>query len=207
MGKFITIFCGFIIIGIAVWLNLFRSKVDNKAIEREKLYQNSQAMILANTLANRYEGNGKCLVVHHPVDIRNRKDIDRLLLAFKDGFGPKVSEVKSVPIKEYDMSAEMPEEAMMENTAEDFNSLLMQYPDYDMVIFMVPLPYSKEELTKIEIFSMVEAERENGSVTLIKDPDKKYPLIGIYNGYIGNLEELFNADLIGDMSFETGSDN
>ena len=157
-------------------------------------------MILANTLVNQYEGNGKCLVVHHPVDVRNTKDIDRLILAFKDGFETKVSDVKSVPIKEYDMSLEMPEEAMMENTAEDFNTLLAKYPDYDMVIFMVPLPYSKEELGKIDIFSMVEAEREDGSITLIKDPDKKYPLVGIYNGYIGNLEELFAADMIGAMS-------
>lgn len=199
-GKFITIFCGFIIIGIAIWLNLFKSKIDNKAIEREKLYQNAQAMILANTMINQYEGNGKCLVVHHPVDTRNRKDIDRLVLAFKDGFGGKISEVKTVPIKKFDMSLEMPEEAMMENTAEDFNTLLSQYPEYDMVIFMVPLPYSKEELNKIDIFTLVEAEKPDGSVVLVKDPDKDYPLVGVYNGYVGNLEELFAADMIGAMS-------
>ncbi|MCM8530848.1 MAG: hypothetical protein NE330_06790 [Lentisphaeraceae bacterium] len=197
-GKTLTIICGFIIIATAVWLNLFKSKVDNKAIEREKLYQNAQAMILANTLTNQYAGTGKCLVIHHPVDARNRKDVDRLILAFKDGFGGKLKDVKSVPIKEYDMSAEMPEEAMMENTAEDFNKILNQYTDYDLVIFMVPLPYSKEELMKINIFKMIPDAEDN--TKFVRDPSQFYPLVGVYNGYIGNLEELFYDDLIGAMS-------
>ena len=199
-GKPVTIFSGLIIIGVAIWLNLFKDKNDNNAIEREKLYQNAQATILANALINQYEGSGKCLVVHYPVDIRNRKDIDRLVVAFKDGFGGKITEVKTVPIKIIDTSLEWPEEKMMENTAEDFNTLLSQYPDYDMVIFMISLPNSKEELNKIDIFTMIETEKPDGSVVMVKDPDKNYPLVGIYNGHIGNLERLFAADMIGAMS-------
>ena len=197
-GKVLTIICGCVIIVLAIWLNVFRSKIDNKAIEREKLYQNAQAMILANTLGNSYNGSGKCLVVHHPVIQKNRRDIDRMVTAFNDGFGGKIKEMRTVPIKEYDMSMEMPEEAMMENTAEDFNKVLKENADCDMVIFMVPLPYSKEELQKISAFKVIPSGDDKEK--MVKDPTVAYPLIGVYNGYIGNLEELFNQDLIGAMS-------
>jgi hypothetical protein len=180
-GKALTIICGIIIISTAIWLNFIRSEVDMKAIEREKLYQQAQALILANTLTNMYAGgSGKCLLLHHPTDTRNRVELDRLAEVFTRGFGGKVTEMRTVPIKDYVLSDEMSEEAMMESTAEDFNKVLAANADCDIVILMVPLPYSKEELNGIDILRMIPDADDPSK--LKKDPSIKYPLVGIFNG-------------------------
>ena len=41
---------------------------------------------------------------------------------------------------------------------------------------------------------------EEDEEKMVKDPAEYHPLIGVYNGYIGNLEQLFKDDLIGGMS-------
>ena len=177
------------------------AKVENfdiTAINREKQYQNSQATVLANTLATMYNGNGKCLVIHHPVLGNSMKGIKRLVDAFNKGFGGKVTEIRLMPIKVINTIDEMTEEAMIENTAEDFNKVLKANTDCDMVILMVPLPYAKDQLDQISIFEMVPDE-DNPS-TYKRVPGRHYPLLGIYNGYVGNLENLFENDLVGAMS-------
>ena len=198
-GKTLTIFCGIFIIVTALWTNLCRSNIDEGAITRERQYQRVQAIVLANTMVNMYRGNGKCLVIHHPVSEKGRDDVDRLVAAFKEGLGGVVSDVVAAPIKDIDMDAEIiPEEAMMEMTAEDFNRVISNNSDCDMVITMVPLPFSEDELYKMKIFTMIEdPDRPN---VFIKDPKLKYPLLGIYNGYVGNLEPLFYEKLIGAMT-------
>ena len=199
-GKTLTIFCGIFIIITALWTNLCRSPIDHSAIDRERQYQKVQAMVLANSLINMYTGSsGKCLVIHHPVSEKSRSDVDRLVEAFQEGLGDTISEVRPVPIKNIDMDAEIiPEEAMMEMTAEDFNRVIKENSDCDMVITMVPLPFSEDELYAMNIFAMIEDPNKPGF--WIKDPKVKYPLLGIYNGYVGNLEPLFADKLIGAMT-------
>ena len=199
-GKTLTIFCGIFIIVTALWTNLCRSPIDRDAIDREREYQRVQAIVLADSLVKMYTGTGrKCLVIHHPVSEKSRGDVDRLVEAFTDGLGDAVDDVVAAPIKDIDMDAEMiPEEAMMEMTAADFNKVIKANSDCDMVISMVPLPFSEDEIYAMDIFKMIE-DPDNPNVW-IKDPKIKYPLLGIYNGYVGNLEPLFQEKLIGAMT-------
>ena len=199
-GKTLTIFCGIFIIITALWTNLCRSPIDTDAIDREREYQRVQAMVLADSLVKMYTGSSKkCLVIHHPVSENSRGDVDRLVEAFTDGLGDAVSEVVAAPIKDIDMDAELiPEEAMMEMTAEDFNRVIKMHSDCDLVISMVPLPFSEDEIYAMDIFKMIE-DPDNPNFW-IKDPKQKYPLLGIYNGYVGNLEALFEEKLIGAMT-------
>jgi hypothetical protein len=197
-GKLLTIVCGILIIITAMWTNLCRSNIDITAINREKQYQAAQCTILANTLANMYNGNGKCLLIHHPIFNNNTKDIERLTEAFDLGFGGKVTEIRQVPIKVITGDDMMAEEAMLEMTADDFNKVIEANSDCDMVITLVPLPFSEDQLYKIGVFEMLPDE-DDPSI-YIRNPDRKYPLLGVYNGYIGNLEPLFLDGLIGAMT-------
>ena len=197
-GKLLTIVCGISIIITALWTNLCRSTIDIAAIEREKQYQKAQCIVLANTLSTMYNGNGKCLVIHHPVFGKNMTEIQRLVDAFNEGFGGKVTEIRPVPIKVINTNDEMAEEAMLEMTAEDFNKVINANKDCDVVITLVPLPFSEDQLYQIGIFEMIPDE-DNPSIYK-KVPDREYPLLGVYNGYVGNLEQLFYDGLIGAMS-------
>jgi len=122
----------------------------------------------------------------------------KLINSFKEGFGGKVTDLVVVPIKEYPEDDSLMEEAMMENTAADFNKIIKANSDCDVVIIMVPLPNSPEELVKLDAFTLIQDPKDEKK--WIKDPEKKYPLIGIFNGYIGNLEPFFLEDLIGAMT-------
>jgi len=197
-GKTLTIICGLLIIVTALYINFLKSDIDHSAINREKEYQRAQAIVLSNTLTNMYNGNGKCLVIHNTINETHQKDVQKLIDSFKEGFGGKVSEMRVRPIKEFAGDDAMMEEAMMENTAEDFNKVIKENEDCDVVIIMVPLPNSPEELLKMDIFTMIEDPDDKDKV--IKDPNRKYPLVGIFNGYIGNLEIFFLDQLIGAMS-------
>lgn len=197
-GKLLTIVCGILIIITAMWTNLCRSNIDQGAIDREKRYQEVQCMVLATTLSNMYNGNGKCLIIHHPVYGNSTREIDRLVEAFKKGFGTKVTEVRAQPIKIISNENEMAEEAMLEMTAADFNRVMDNNKDCDMVITMVPLPFSEDQLYQIGAFEMI--PDENDPSIYVKNPDRKYPLLGVYNGYVGNLEPLFLDGLIGAMT-------
>ena len=92
----------------------------------------------------------------------------------------------------------MAEEAMLEMTAEDFNKVIDANQDCDMVITLVPLPFSEDQLYQIGIFEMIPDEDDPSIYKRV--PGKKYPLLGVYNGYVGNLEPLFYDGLIGAMS-------
>ena len=197
-GKTITIICGLLIIMTAIYINLLKSDVDHSAIDREKAYQRAQAIVLSNTLTNMYVGGGKCLVIHNTVSDKHKEEVMKLINSFKEGFGGKVSEMVPVPIKEYPGDEALMEEAMMENTAEDFNKIIKANTDCDLIIIMVPLPNSPEELLKMDLFTLVQDPDDEKK--WIKDPTKKYPLVGVFNGYIGNLEPFFLDSLIGAMS-------
>ena len=162
---------------------------------RERPYQQIQAKVLAQNLLKNHNGNGKCLLIHHPVSKRAMGDILLIQKAVQEGFGESVSEVRLAPIKDIDMDAEFfPEEAMMEMTAKDFNQVIKANKDCDIVISLVPLPFSEKEFYAMDIFKMVEDPENLG--TFNKDPKQKYPTVGIYNGYVGNLELIFKEGLI-----------
>lgn len=197
-GKTLTIVCGLLIIITAMYINFFKSDVDHSAIIREKEYQRAQAIVLSNTLTNMYSGNGKCLVIQNQVSDAHKPDVDKIVEAFKEGFGGKVTQMVVKPIKEFAGDEALMEEAMMENTAEDFNKLIRENSDCDVVIIMVPLPNAPEELLKMDIFRLI--EDPDDKERFIKDPKMKYPLVGVFNGYIGNLETFFLDQLIGAMS-------
>ena len=201
-GKTLTILCGILIIVTALYTNLCRSPIDTRAIEREKQYQDAQAIVLAANLAQMYQGgNGKCLLIHHPITgEQGQADLDRIKEAFNQGFGGKVSEIRAVPIKNIPPGNDemMMEEAMMEMTADDFNKVINANSDCDIVLTMVSLPFAEDELFNMEIFEMIEDEDNPGQYK--RNPERKYPLVGIYNGYVGNLTEFFYDKLIGAMS-------
>ena len=172
--------------------------VDHGAIDREREYQQVQAVTLGKTLSKKIKKKSKCLVIHYPVLDANRKDVDRIIAAFKEGLGKKVTEVKSAPIKVIKNPDDLMEEAMIENTAEDFNKVIKANKEYDVVIIMVPLPNAEEEIYAMDIFKMIEDPKKPGF--WIKDPKIKYPIVGVFNGYIGNLEPIFQEGLIHAMT-------
>lgn len=158
-----------------------------------------QARTLGKEMVKGYKGQGKCLIIHHPVSKTGMADINRMLEAFKDSMGQSVSEFILAPIKNVDMDAELiPEEAMMEMTAEDFNKVIKKHPDCDIIITSVPLPFNEDEIYAMDIFKMIE-DPENSGI-YITDPNQNYPRLGIYNGYVGNLEPLIEEGLIYAMS-------
>lgn len=164
-------------------------------INDERQYQEIQMRVLAEKLAENYSGNGQCLLIHHPVSTTGLQDIGRFERALKKGLGDKVKEVYLAPIKNVNMNVTLiPEEVMMENTADDFNKVIAAYPYCDLVVTLVPLPFSEKELYKMDIFKMVEDPGKPG--VWHKDLKQEYPTFGVLNGYVGNLEPLFNEGLI-----------
>ena len=170
--------------------------MDSCSIDRERHYQLVQAKVLAHYLAR--GGFGKGLVIHHPVSAREKSDsVDRIVEGFRIGFGGFVTEIVTEPIKNINGLAIL-EEGMTEITADDFNKVIKKHPDCDIIITMVPLPFAEDELYKIDIFNMIEDPQNPG--LYIKDPNQRYPRLGVYNGYIGNLVPLFEEKLIAAMT-------
>ena len=199
-GKTLTIGCAISIIILTIWTNL-RSPDDGGAREREKQYQVAHATVLANNLATMYSGKGKCLVIHQPVQGDSGNEyVERMLEAFKAGFQNRVSEVRAVPIKDITIGQGemMMEEVMGDYKATDFNKIIQANSDCDMLILLVPLPFSEADLFEMDPFLMVEDPNNPGQ--WMKDPKKDYPLVGVFNGFIGNSETLFHDNLLGAMS-------
>ncbi len=198
-GKTLTIGCAISIILLTIWTNL-REPNYGKMSEIEKQYQAVQATVLAHNLANMYSGKGKCLVIHEPLLNKGSKEhVERMLAAFKNGFQNRVSEIRAVPIKPFMAGDDsIPEEMLMENKAEDFNKIIQANKDCDMLILLVPLPVSEADLFEMDPFLMIEDPDNPGG--WIKDPKKDYPLVGVFNGFIGNSESLFHDKLLGAMS-------
>lgn len=200
-GKTLTIGCAIAIILLTVWTNLFRtSNVNEAQIRIENKYQEIQATVLANNLATMYSGKGKCLVIHEPVySEETTRRVERLIKGFKNGFQNRVTEIRPVPIKEIVKGPNgAMEEDMMAFQAKDFNRVIKENSDCDMMILLVNLPYSEAEIFEMDPFLMIEDPDQPGR--WIKDPKKDYPLVGVFNGFIGNSETLFHDQLLGAMS-------
>ncbi|NQZ60077.1 MAG: hypothetical protein HRT88_21710, partial [Lentisphaeraceae bacterium] len=178
-GKTLTIFCGILIIITAMWQNIFNAGAGDLSSvrDREKAYMNAQCKYLANYLKDNYNGNDKCLIILPAKDTSAPKstDLDDKIAAFKEGFNNKISDIKTVPVKENNMNPENPDQQdpmeMFEATSEDFNKVLEENSGYDLVIIMASLPYG-DDIYNINIFK----EKE--------DDDQKAPTDGILNGYI-----------------------
>jgi len=198
-GKTLTIGCAISIILLTVWTNL-RSPQTDEMVEIERQYQAVQATVLAHNLANMYSGQGKCLIIHEPLLNQGSEDrVERMVSAFKNGFQNRVTEIRTVPIKDFTSEdGAMPEEMMMDHKAEDFNKIIQANKDCDMLILLVQLPYSEADLFEMDPFLMIEDPDNPGG--WIKDPKKDYPLVGVFNGFIGNSESLFHDKLLGAMS-------
>ena len=168
--KFTIIAGGLLFVGYLTY-SFTLKKNDLITTLQEKPYQAAQCVILAKNLSEDYTGDDKCLLIHHPIFGENMGEINRLIRYFREEFGGKIKEIRPVPIKDVSTEDELEEEAMLEITGADFNKVIEKYPQYDMIITLVPLPFSMNELSAITYF-------EN------KKPHQK---LGIFNGYIGNL--------------------
>lgn len=199
-GKTLTIGCAISIILLTIWTNLFNGPDLDGPRNRENQYKVVQATVLANNLATMYSGKGKCLVIHQPIQGESgNEQIERMLEGFKAGFQNRVSEVRAVPIKDISLGQDgMMEEVMGEYKASDFNKIIQANSDCDMLILLVPLPFSEADLFEMDPFLMVEDPNNPGQ--WMKDPKKDYPLVGVLNGFIGNSETLFHDNLLGAMS-------
>lgn len=167
-------------VGFAIFQ--FRSSGAFDGPGRDDRYDVIQAKVLAQSLVKDYNGNGKCLIIHQPVSKNGRQFLDKKIGYFKDGFGDSIKELIVAPIKDIDIDKISPEEAAMEMTAADFNRVINKHRDCDIIITLVPLPFAEIELNTIDLF---DSEREG---TL--------PRLGIYNGYIGNIEPFITNGAI-----------
>jgi hypothetical protein len=152
----------------------------------EYSYEEVQAYILAQELVKNYEGNGKCLIIHQSSQLEGapKNKLERLISAFKIGFGTKIKNIKTKPIKVYTNTSTF-EIEIIDVSTEDFNIVIEANRDCEIIISMVALPFGKNELDKINIFK----PNENKVAT-------HYPIFGIHNGYIGNLEPCFERGSI-----------
>jgi len=158
-----------------------------------------QCVILAKSLVKDFDGEGKCLLIHHPISKVERKDLETQIKYFREGFGDTVSEIRPIPIKDLHLDSEIySEEALFDLSADDFNKVLRENSDCDIVITMVALPNSEDELYKMDCFTMIADPSKPAN--WIKDPKLNYPRLGIHNGYMGKLEALFLDGLIHSMS-------
>ena len=199
-GKTLTIGCAISIIVLTIWTNLKGPDLEGPRI-REAQYSKVQATILAHNLANMYSGKGKCLVIHDPyMSESNKRSLDNLISGFQHGFQNRVTEIRTVPIKELERDADgnIAEEMMADYKSEDFNKVIKANSDCDMLILLVSLPHSEDDLIEMDPFLMIE-DPDNPN-NWIKDPKKDYPLVGVFNGFIGNSESLFHDNLIGAMT-------
>ena len=188
-----------IVAAFTVYIALNSPNYSEGAITCRHISPRYQCVVLAESLVKDYSGNGKCLIIHHPVRSSEVQELEEYEKYFKEGMGGKVKEIKFVPIKDVDMDSDIiPEEILMDNTAEDFNRVLRANKDCDLVIVMVSLPFSEDEFYKMDIFKMIEEPEGSGDWT--KDPSIFYPRLGIHNGFVGNFESLFKEGLIHSMS-------
>ena len=199
-GKTFTIGCAFAIIILTVYTNLFRSPDTERPRIINLAYERAQAIVLANQLANMYSGQGKCLVIHGPQYTEGDKErVNHLVSAFRDGFQNRVTEIRTVPIRNVVPGPNgFTEEAMSDYTAEEFNKVIQENKDCDMLVLLITLPFSEAELFEMDPFLMI--EDPNNPNRWIRDPKKDYPLVGVFNGYIGNSESLFHDNLLGAMT-------
>ena len=166
------------------------------AVEKEYAYQAAQAVILGQTLAKQIKKKSKCLVIHHQIIEDDYSNVNRIVAGLKKGLGDKVTEFKKAPIRELDEKElkNLAVETLIEMTAENFNKVVRAHKDCDVVVTLVPMPFSEDEIYAMDIFKMIEDPNKPGF--WIKDPKIKYPIFGVFNGYIGNLEPLFLEKLI-----------
>ncbi len=195
-GKFLTLICCFAIIGLAIYINIFLPKVsDNKIAERERAYQRAQSIVLGATLSKNYFGNGKCLAVYNGYSIAEYDLVQKMAADLKEGFGGKVTDFKFVSIQPVIINSNevLDDYALyeIEQKAESYNKIFAENPGYDLVVFFSGITVNPEQLLEFDIFKMIEDPENPGQY--IKDPKKKYPVVGVYNGSMENLE-LFVAD-------------
>jgi len=197
-GKTVTILCGILIIITALWQNLCNLNTTNpEAIEREHAYQRAQCTYLANYIKQAYSGSGTCLVIMPPTESsaseRSKEHKEMKIKALQEGLGSSIT-VKAVPLKNVDPS-KMEE---MEVTAEDYNNLMESHSDADLIIILAPLPYG-DEIYKIKFFSMI--VDPNDEENYIRDPQYKYPTVGILSGNMTEeVKQLFTDELISGMT-------
>ncbi|MCM8531440.1 MAG: hypothetical protein NE330_09795 [Lentisphaeraceae bacterium] len=160
-----------------------QSKIPQGCYSTSRDYQEAQSQILAKELVKGYKGNGKCLIIHHPLYSAERKHLNITLSYFQKGLGPNIK-IRPAPIKLPATETELADEPLLEMTAKDFNKVIEDNRDCDIIIALVPLPFDEKELYKINIFNS----------------ENKHLRFGIYNGYIGNLEPLFKEKYIDCMS-------
>jgi hypothetical protein len=192
IGKTITIFCGFTIIAIALYINLVGPGVDKRGILREKKFQHAQLTILTKALSKTYSGSGKCLVIIESHHNGNEEYLQELTEKIITGSGEKISEVRFVSLHDDEKGddMEMPME-VYEKKAEDFNKIFKENNDCDFIILFAPLPYETKELYKISHFTLIEEDGE-----WVKDPNYKYPIIGLFNGSIYGISPIIEEKLI-----------
>ncbi len=193
-GKFLSIVCGISIVITALFANLCTEDSMKKNILREHKYERAQAIVLAKTLAAGYSGVGKCLVVHYPTSTKNITIINRIVEGFKEGFGPLVSEVVTAPIININIDdQQLHDDEWNDFTATDFNTVLRNNQDCDIVIFLLHLPEG-DELFDIDIFKLIEDPLNSSGYK--KDPNIKYPTVGVFNASLGIIHSLISEKLI-----------
>ena len=190
-GKSVSILCGIAVICLTFW-NLLGPKksIGEHARERETAYDSARAMILANYLSNLDPGAKRCLIIND----KNRPE-KAVIEAIKKGLGSRVSTVIIEPI----VPDAGPEFDVEMATADDYNNILKRHEDADIVISLISLPYDEEELYSISLFQTIEDKDNPG--TYIRDPEKKFPLFGLYRGRLKTCgllleDEFLNATTI-----------
>jgi hypothetical protein len=198
-GRTLSIFSCFAILSVVSFIIFFMpDSALNENNAREAAYARSQGLVLGNSLSLKYFGNGKCLVIYSGYSMDEKIQMEQVCKDIKDGFAGKLNEIKLAPLYQIPLlenSTNTDEGAVYPiYNAADFNRVLKENQEYDVVIIAATLPTLISEVYKIDIFSVIVDPEDD--TNLIRDPNKKYPLVGIFNGTIYDLDELFKEKFI-----------
>lgn len=200
-GKFLTIVCGFLIIFLA--LSTMMCSTDEATVYRamEKEYQAIKAEGLAKALVKRRNGKagGKALIIV-PSSAKTRPEsIAYVIEGLKKGFGSAITittiESPQMPasLKSQNSVAGIPEEYEMPIeewlTAEVFDKIINNNPECNVVVSLIGLPQSIDELYSLRFFDL---DKDNKKYATASDR----PLLGVLNANIHELKVFLLEKLI-----------
>ena len=176
-GKFMTIVCGFLILIIALVINLCPSgNGENKELQAiHQQYEAVKLQYFTQELVKNAKGSPKVLIIAEPEMEHNKDHIANQITAIEKALESSGGEILNVVHMKGD-GGEGPE--MMEGfvlKGDDFNNFLKSNPGHNVIISLIGLPPEKQELAKVELF---DAEKMEG---------KQRPVLGLVNGDVYGL--------------------
>ena len=180
--KFVSILSASAIVVIALISPFISGGDDHQGIESE--FRRSYLTKLAENLGQQVVGPGKVLVIHSydEKEERSAERLEKSLEFLAEGFKGTAEITKTVnPIP----PSNNPEEDYYEVTGKQLNQIIEASPECNIVVFLISLPYSIDELVQMRQFHFPAAEGTDEAELEAENPPfkkfdvKKLPVMGV----------------------------